>query len=152
MTGTQFEVDYLAGVDRNIKRMKWLADRAMVVFVALRLGLVVGSASLPALTIGSDRSWSTVVAVGVAILAALDTQFRWGEEWHHFRSAQLTLERFRRDYDYGVMAVGQGRTAPDLQTRGDVFERLYQNVTRFLQAEAESFFKFRIVEWKQAQG
>ena len=51
----------------------------MVQFVVLRLALVATSASLPALTTLQSRGWSTADAVLVAILAGLDTQFRWGE-------------------------------------------------------------------------
>src|SRR5512133_332923 len=100
MGGTAFEGRFIDFLDGAIQRSKRLADRAMVQFVVLRLSLVVASASLPALITIAGKEWSSVVAVLVAALTGLDTQFRWGEEWRHFRSAQLALERMKRDYDH----------------------------------------------------
>ena len=100
MSGITFEDQFLGFLDGAIRQQKRMADRAMVQFIVLRLLMVVASASLPALTTIENRVWSTVAAVLVAVLTGLDTQFRWGEEWRHFRSTQLTLERMRRDYEY----------------------------------------------------
>ena len=150
MAGEEFTKTFIAHVDQNVRQMKRLADRAMVLFIVLRLGLVVGSAALPALTAFAEQRWATAFAIGIAILAGLDTQFHWGEEWRHFRSAQLTLERLRRDYDHGLASIMSGRSAADLNSNADVFERFYQSVGLSLQTEQERFFKFRIVEWKEA--
>jgi hypothetical protein len=148
MEASDFERQFVEMVAQTRRHMKRQADRAMILFVLLRLGLVAGSASLPALTAFADRRWSTVLAIGVAILAGLDTQFRWGEEWRHFRSGQLALERYRRDYDHGIASLQAGRVSSELNSPADVFERFYQSVTQYLQVEAEAFFKFRIVDWK----
>jgi hypothetical protein len=87
-----FEEDFFKFLKAAIHQQKSMADRAMVQFVVLRLMMVVGSASLPALTTIENRGWSTGAAILVAALTGLDTQFRWGEEWRHFRSTQLALE------------------------------------------------------------
>ncbi|MBW6530522.1 DUF4231 domain-containing protein [Sphingomonas sp. RRHST34] len=149
MADTEFDRDFLAAVGRDQHKMKKLADRSMVLFILLRLGLVVGSASLPALSAFAERSWSTVFAIAVAVLAGLDTQFRWGEEWRHFRSAEMTLGRLRQDYDHGIASLKAGRAASELKSPADVFERFYEDVVKFQQSEADNFFKFRIVEWKR---
>jgi hypothetical protein len=99
MSDTVFEGQFLGFLDDSIRRSKRAADRAMAQFIVLRLALVVASASLPALTTIPDRDWSTGAAILVAVLAGLDTQFRWGEEWRHYRSTQLALGRMRRDYE-----------------------------------------------------
>ena len=91
MSSTAFEGKFIEFLDGAIQRSKRSTDRAMVQFVVLRLLLVVASASLPALITIAGQNWSSVVAVLVAALTGLDTQFRWGEEWRHFRSTQLSL-------------------------------------------------------------
>jgi hypothetical protein len=148
MSETGFIAEFLGFLDQSIVRTKRTADRAMVQFVVLRLALVATSASLPALTTLQSRSWSTADAVLVAILAGLDTQFRWGEEWRHFRSTQLVLERMRRDYQRRKSAVNDGRAIGTIATEAQNFDKLFADVEDLLQTEADSFFKFRITDWK----
>jgi len=144
-----FEDEYLRFVDGAIHHNKRLADRAMVQFVGLRLALVVGSASLPALTAAvPDQAWAIGAAVLVAALTGLDTQFRWGEEWRHFRSTQLMLERMRRDYDRRASALKAGRSVGNITTEAENFAKFYADVEDLLQSEVDRFFKFRITEWR----
>jgi hypothetical protein len=151
MSETGFEAEFLGFLDQAIRRTKRTADRAMVQFVTLRLALVASSASLPALTTLQNRTWSTADAVLVAILAGLDTQFRWGEEWRHFRSTQLALERMRRDYHRRKSALNDGRSIGAITTPTENFDKLFTDVEELLQTEADSFFKFRITDWKSAE-
>jgi Protein of unknown function (DUF4231) len=148
MSETGFIVEFLGFLDDAIRRTKRQADHAMVQFVVLRLALVAASASLPALTTLQSRGWSTADAVLVAILAGLDTQFRWGEEWRHFRSTQLALERMRRDYQRRKSALSDGRSMGGIATEAENFDKLFADVEDLLQTEADSFFKFRITDWK----
>jgi len=113
MTGITFEDEFFAFLDGATHEQKRLADRAMVQFVVLRLSLVVASASLPALITMAGKEWSSGVAVLVADLTGLDTQFRWGEEWRHFRSTQLALERMKRDYNHRKAALKSPKSCFD---------------------------------------
>jgi hypothetical protein len=149
MSGIAFEGQFLGFLGGSIRQQKRMADRAMVQFIVLRLMMVVASASLPALTTIQNRAWSTVAAVLVAVLTGLDTQFRWGEEWRHFRSTQLTLERMRRDYEYRKDALESGRSVGNITTSADNFDKLVTEVEELLQGESATFFKFRITEWRQ---
>jgi hypothetical protein len=117
-----------------------------------RLMLVVASSSLPALITIAGQNWSSVVAVLVAALTGLDTQFRWGEEWRHFRSTQLSLERMKRDYDRRQSALNEKRPTGKITTEAESFDKLYSDVEELLQSESDRFFKFRITEWRQPQG
>jgi hypothetical protein len=149
MTDDSFEAKFTTTfLAEAIQRQKRMADRAMVQFVALRLTLVLASASLPALTTIPDRTLSTGAAVLVAVLTGLDTQFRWGEEWRHYRSTQLALERMRRDYERHKSALAAGRSVAGITTDADNFDRLYASVEELLQAGTDSFFKFRITQWR----
>jgi len=148
MTDDSFEATFTTFLVKAIHQQKRLADRAMVQFVALRVALVVASASLPALTTIPDRTWSTSAAILVAVLAGLDTQFRWGEEWRHYRSTQLALERMRRDYERRRSALAVGRSLAGITTDAENFDRLFANVEELLQAGTDSFFKFRITQWR----
>ena len=120
MSSTAFEGKFIEFLDGAIQRSKRSADRAMVQFVVLRLMLVVASASLPALITIAGQNWSSVVAVLVAALTGLDTQFRWGEEWRHFRSTQLSLERMKRDYDRRQSALDEKRPIGKITTQAEV--------------------------------
>ena len=148
MSDRTFEETFLDFVTTTGRSTKRMADRAMVQFIVLRLLLVVASASLPALTTLTDRIWSTLAAVLVAVLAGLDTQFQWGEEWRHFRSTQLALARMHRDFERRKAAIDGGRTIGRITTAAENFEKLYVDVEDLLQSEADSFFKFRITRWQ----
>jgi hypothetical protein len=152
MTGITFEDEFFRLLDSGIRQQKRLADRAMVEFIVLRLSLVVASASLPALIMIAGKEWSSGVAVLVAPLTGLDTQFRWGEEWRHFRSTQITLERMKRDYDHRKAALNGGRSIGNITTKAENFDKLYSDVEDFRQTQADSFFKFRVTEWQQPHG
>ena len=81
----------------------------------------------------------------------LDTQFRWGKEWRHFRSTQLTLERLKRDYRHRVAAIEAGRSVGTISTPEENFDKLFADVEELIQTEVDSFFKFRVTEWRQPQ-
>ena len=149
MADESFTEEFLGFVDAAIRQQKRFADRAMVQFVTLRLMMVVASALLPALTTLSNRGWATGAAVLVAALTGLDTQFRWGEEWRHFRSTQLTLERLKRDYRHRVAAIEAGRSVGTISTPEENFDKLFADVEELIQTEVDSFFKFRVTEWRQ---
>jgi hypothetical protein len=149
MTEPAFEQEYLEYVDGRIQWHKRSADRTMLQFITVRLALVLISASLPALTVLPNRVWATVAAVLVAALAGLDTQFQWGEEWRHFRSTQLALERARRDFDMRAYAIAAGSAGPGAKSATENFTTFYKVVEELLQSETDRFFKFRITPWKK---
>ncbi len=147
-TAVPFGRSFLHLLDQTVGDYKALADRVMIQYVVLRIGLIVASASLPALTTIVDRKWSAIAAIAVAILAGLDTQFNWGEEWRHYRSAQLGLERIVRRYYHGEAALADGRTIGNIRTSTENFDKLYADAEEFMETERESFFKFRLTERK----
>ncbi|MFD1703987.1 DUF4231 domain-containing protein [Methylopila henanensis] len=146
MGAENFETTFLQHVRNSIKQNRKMADRAMYQFIALRLGLVVTSASLPALTTAEDKGWATWAAILVAVLAGLDTQFRWGEEWRHFRSTERMLERMVRDYGRREAAIAAGRSIGPISTQVENFDKLFDNVEALLQTESDNFFKFRVAD------
>jgi hypothetical protein len=147
-----FEGEFFEFLANSIRWQKRTADRAMAQFIGLRLMTVVASALLPALTTLPNRGWAIGAAVLVAALTGLDTQFRWGEEWHHFRSTQLALERMNREYKYRALSLAQGRTVGRISKPEDNFDKLFTDVEELLQSEADGFFKFRITRWQQPEG
>ncbi|HEV7305414.1 DUF4231 domain-containing protein [Ensifer sp.] len=147
MANDAFVTGYLAHLNASIKESKNLADRPMCGFIAVRLMLIVSGAVLPALA-AHDSTYVTHVAVAIAILTGIDTHFRWGEEWRHFRKTQLSLERLKRDYEYRAHAIAGGRQLGTAADDGANFDLLYAQVEALLQADSDDFFKFRITEWK----
>jgi hypothetical protein len=146
-----FKTEYLEELDKTIQRYRRGADRAMVLFVVLRLALVVASASLPALTTFSDRAWSTGAAILVATLAGLDTQFRWGDEWQHYRSTQLAFDRLKRDYRRREAALDKLNEADREKLHTEDFAWLFTESEALLQWEADRFWKFRISKWQTVE-
>jgi len=144
-----FEATFVREPAELVARYRRMADRAMVQFVIVRLGLVIGSATLPALTTLENRSWAIVAAVVVAALAGLDTQFQWGQEWQHFRSTEIALERLRREYLRQSEIIA--RKAADAERDAAAarnFDSSYQSTDRLLESETEKFWRFRITRWR----
>jgi hypothetical protein len=143
-----YERSYLRFVSDSIGQYKRLADRPMVLFVALRL-LLIGSSSI--LPVMAAQKWDALpyVAAGVTALTLLDTNFRWGEEWKHFRRTQLVLERLKRDYDLRRHALAHGQSIGTVKTSLDNLEVLQNTVESLMLTETDEFFRFRITEWKE---
>jgi|tagenome__1003787_1003787.scaffolds.fasta_scaffold20975771_4 hypothetical protein len=147
MAEQPFNQEYLDRVQERIRWNKRAADRTMGQFIFVRLGLVLVSAALPALTTIPNRIWATVAAVLVAVLTGLDTQFQWGEEWRHFRTTQLALERAKSDFD---KRRSEGERSA--KAREQNFGLFYNEVQDLLQRDIDQFFKFRITQWKRQAG
>jgi hypothetical protein len=59
----------------------------------------------------------------------------------------------KRDYYHRKSALNGGRSIiGNITTEAENFDKLYSNVEELLQTEADSFFKFRITEWRLPQG
>jgi len=115
----------------------------MVLFVLLRLVLTVLSAALPALSANAlPQQYLTVAAVMIAVLAALDTQFKWGDEWRQFRSTQLSLERLLRMYANDAF---YHELTPEKR-----FVKFVENAEAVMADDYKSFFKFRIKDFRSA--
>jgi len=144
-----FEKTYLDHVAERLQRLQRLADRNFQRFTAFRIALVVFSASLPALTGMGFKVASTVAATIVAILAGLDAQFRPGERWQHFRSAQIDLDRIRRDYERRISVLnGAGGGTIDIKSEAENFQTLFADTEALLANETEAFWKFGVTKWR----
>jgi ABC-type multidrug transport system fused ATPase/permease subunit len=133
--------EYKDFLNRTIEWFRWHASKAMILHNGIRFLVVVMSASLPLLSNLDDRVISSVVAVVIAILTALDTQFKWGEEWRQFRSTQMELERLVRIFSQGV-----------LESDKEEAERFHSLVTQaesVISTDKEKFFQFRIAARKE---
>lgn len=145
----RFEETFVQEHAGIVARYRRMANRAMVQYIVVRLGLVIGSAALPALTTLDDRSWAIGASVLVAIFAGLDTQFQWGEEWRHFRSTQLTLERLYRRFLRQQDLIGASTdTTGTIDRNARNFDSFYNDTESLLDTESEKFWRFRITAWK----
>lgn len=129
--------EFIDFLESTIAWFKQRADRSHGYYNGVRMMLVVFSAALPALTANNLTLYSTVVAVLVAALAGLDTQFKPGEQWKHHRSIQLVLMRLKREYDLASSGPEDGAA----------FEALRKSVEEVLSAEANDFWTFRVAPW-----
>jgi hypothetical protein len=151
MDAIDFEVYFVKFLDDEIGGNKKFADRAMYQFIGLRIAMVISSASLPALTTLADRNWAITIAILIATLTGVDSQFRWGEEWKHFRTTELLLRRMKREYESRKSALRAGRSVENVSTLAENFEKLNRDVESFLQLQNDSFFKFRISDWRSRE-
>jgi type IV secretory pathway TrbD component len=149
-SAANFEKTYVDHVAEELQRLQKYADRNYKIFVGLRTALVVFSASLPALTGMGFAVWATVWATMVAILAGVDAQFQPGERWQHFRSAQINLDRIRRDYERRKSVLhGAGDGTTDLiKSEAENFQKLYADAEALLANEMEAFWKFGVTKWR----
>jgi hypothetical protein len=116
----------------------------MILFIALRLVLTVLSAALPALAASNVAKLNlTIPAITIAVLTALDTQFKWGDEWRQYRTTQLSIERLARMYRHGAFAQGAAQPAR--------LQKLVEEAETLMARDAESFFRFRIKAWKDKE-
>jgi hypothetical protein len=148
-SAANFEKSYLDHVAEQLQRLQRLADRNFHRFIALRAALVVFSASLPALTGMGFRVASTVAATIVAILAGFDAQFQPGERWQHFRSAQIDLDRIRRDYERRKSVLqGAGGGITDIKSEAENFQELFADAEALLANEMDAFWRFGVIKWR----
>jgi hypothetical protein len=136
--------DYLTFLDERGQWYRWHANKAMILFIALRLVLTVLSAALPALAASNVAKLNlTIPAITIAVLTALDTQFKWGDEWRQYRTTQLSIERLARMYRHGAFAQGAAQPAR--------LQKLVEEAETLMARDAESFFRFRIKAWKDME-
>ncbi|MBO0749807.1 MAG: DUF4231 domain-containing protein [Porphyrobacter sp.] len=135
--------DYVTFLERSAHWYRWHANKAMILFISLRLVLTVLSAALPALAAKVAGLDLTIPAILIAVLTALDTQFKWGDEWRQYRTTQLSLERMVRMFQ-------QGAFAPKL-SEPQRFQRLVEEAETLMARDAESFFRFRIKAWSNGE-
>jgi Protein of unknown function (DUF4231) len=148
-----FEQRYLDYVAEQSQRLERYADRNRLRFLWLRGALVVFSASLPALTGMGFSGAATVWAVIVAILAGGEAQLQPGERWQHFRSAQIDLERIRRDYERRKSVLhGAGDGTPDVESEAENFQKLFDAAEALLANEMAEFWKIGVIKWRSPHG
>jgi hypothetical protein len=97
--------NYLGFIDQQIAIFHKLATRSFWFYNVERIALILFSVSLPAVavsTVGSPVSW---LAVGVAILAALDGVFKPGDAFRQYHDVELALMRERRRYEADLVQV-----------------------------------------------
>jgi hypothetical protein len=130
----------------------WLSARASRFhwyYNISRVALVVLGVTFPALSTGlfGDRGkwFSPFVALLIAVLAALDALLKPGDNWQHFRSYELALDRAKR--------ISQSKRASlllesDMQKRRQKQFALYREfvleIEELLERETRLFFEHQI--------
>lgn len=145
--------EYIEGVvDPSVSWYERKARRDMVVFNVSRVLIIVLSLSMPVVAAQYSRSrdstWRVlidVVPVLVAILAALDGFFRWGDSWRSRRHTELALGRAKREYRVAVLAADGGRSESEVAIRALLaYEALVATTERLMSTEEEGFWGFRL--------
>ena len=148
--------EYDVFVEQASNWLKSRADRFHWYYNVSRISLVLLSVSIPAMTTGlfGARGEGAVpfVALIIAFLGSLDGLFMPGENWRHFRSYQLALQRFRRVSDsrrteLSLLPAGEGRNRRTLA----LYREFVLDIEQLLEEEAKKFFEQRIQELKRDQ-
>jgi len=136
---------------------KWLgkrADRYHWYYNCSRIALIVLSVSLPALSTGLfgplGPKAAPYIALVIAVLASLDGLLKPGDNWRHFRSYQLALDRFER------VSLSK-RAALDLETDPEkrrqkqfaLYRQFVLEIEEVLEEESKLFFEHQIKQLKQ---
>jgi hypothetical protein len=138
-------------VDESIEYYRKHSRRHYRLYNTSRIGIVVLSLSLPAIVTISrsgSSSWAvlgaSVIPVVVAILAALDGFYRWGEIWMSRTSAQLTLRRIKREFwmDWNGIQLEPDETRA--KAAYDKYTSLVRAVEDLMQEEEQAFWGRRI--------
>jgi hypothetical protein len=142
MSSSANETEYLKFLTESVEWYRRHANKAMVLFILVRLVLTVLSASLPAFsTLGLGSQALSIAAVTIAVLAALDTQFKWGDEWRQYRTTQMAVQRLHRMYVQGAIAPGK--------PQDERIHELVRQAEEVIASDADKFFTFRIAAWKE---
>lgn len=131
---------YLAFVDQQIAYFERRANHAHHAYNALRIGMVVLGAVLPAFTSHGWDGLATGVAVVVATIAGLEGLFKPGDIWRLNRSTELELRRLKRLY--------YRRKATRKPNDPDPDDELFTAVEGMMAKEPETFWNLRIAREK----
>jgi len=140
-------------LQKELLRQRWLdqlgwlgrqARRARLRYYLFRLPIVIGGVAIPALvsvTLGlaggglfEGLRWLTFgVSFGVAILAAVESMFQYGDRWRHYRR---TAERLKSTGWQYLMLIGAFRSYSD---HAAAFSPFTERVEELLGEEVEGY-------------
>jgi hypothetical protein len=139
---------------RFVDQLVWMegkADEARRHYVRLRLVTVVGAVTVPVLIgLNSDDRWLEAATVGlsliVAVSAAIEQFFHFGERWQHYRR---NVERLKAEgWRYFELTDGYDGAGV---THESAFPRFSRRVEAILQEETDAFISEVAAERQQGQ-
>lgn len=143
MENTAYQDEFLVFLQKAILWFKKRATRAQWAFNGLRILLIILAATLPALASHEDmKTWTTIVAVIIAILTGVETLFKPGDQWKQHRSTQLALLAAKRQYHFQI----EKKKSDPKSTDKEAFDILHEGVEKILREEAATFWGFRITK------
>ena len=146
---------FVRAVERLIEAFRRWAASHKRNYNWLRAALVVLSAALPALTVGTSATMRVVAAVvsaAVAALAGLEGFLRPAQLWQHSKTAEMTLRSLLRQYRLDEIAL-EGLTEPELgKKRRKLYLDFVAAVGRVREEEALQFVTARLRESAPAAG
>ena len=143
-------------VDRSIAYYRRHGLRNNVLYNGARIMLIVLSLSLPALSAVPKESAPGLLSVllmalplAIAILAALEGFFHWGDIWRSRVHTQLSLSRLKREFRADWLQLSVPGT-DDLDKRAyEIYRKLVDSVEATMVAEEELFWGRRILEQRE---
>jgi hypothetical protein len=149
----------LTDLQRDLLKLQWLdtlgwmdrrAGRSWAAYVSLRLIAIVGAVFVPALvaitpTGGTVRITTFTVSLCVALATAVESFFRPGERWRHYRR---TTEALRLEGMQYLMLSGPYAAA---STHDGAFGGFASRLNEILSAEVDVYFTKVAVEKPAAE-
>jgi len=145
-------------VEQTGKWLKKRADRFHWYYNFSRTGLVLLSISIPAMTSNFFGPGGVAavpyVALAIAILGALDGLFKPGDNWRHFRSYQLALQRYgrvssSRRTELSLLDTGEEQEQEQEQRALALYKEFVLDIEQLLEEESKKFFEHQIQQLKR---
>jgi hypothetical protein len=145
-------------VDTSIVYYRRHGLRNNILYNGARIMLIVLSLGLPALSAIPKESAPRLLAVlsmalplVIAVLAALEGFFHWGDIWRSRVHTQLSLSRLKRQFHADWLALSVPGTG-DLDTKAyETYRKLVDSVEATMADEEELFWGRRILELKESK-
>lgn len=147
---------YIVGVvDKSIEFYGIHSRRNNFLYNASRIGIVVFSLSLPAIVTIAQSYQSPlaslvvlVLPVLIAVLAALDSFFHWGELWMSRTATQLALQRIKREFWADWKSIQFESQEARSKVAYQKYRELVKQVEGLMEEEEQAFWGRRIQKLK----
>lgn len=150
---------YINGVlNRSIKYYERHGIRNNILYNGARITIIVLSLSLPALSVLSQDATTKllsnlmiVVPIIIAVVAALDGFFHWGDIWRSRKNTELTLRRIKREFWADWLKVSLLSANNRVEKAYNLYRKLVEAVEYVMSSEEEAFWGRRIQQLKQGE-
>lgn len=150
---------YIAGVvNRSIAYYKRHGRRNNIFYNGAKVIIIMLSLSLPALSAFQKDSSSIllssamiIVPIVIAVIAALDGFFHWGDIWRSRVKTELALRRIKREFWADWFEISISPSNDCVKKAFKLYRGMVESVEAVMMSEEELFWGRRIQQLKQEE-